>query len=59
MQVVSKRFSQVHDTINSRPEMHEYYKNYVEAYIELYKEVKQVYSRLSQITKIPAPNLAV
>lgn len=56
MQAVSKRFSQVHDTVKSRPETHEYYKNYLEVYVRLYNQgVKQVYSRLSQITKIPTP----
>lgn len=53
MNTTSKKFLKVQDKTEPQSKRHEQYKNYVEAYAKLYKDIKPVYSRLSHIKQLP------
>lgn len=49
MQSTARQFLQVQGSIQPQHKLHTHYKKYVQAYNQLYKDLKPVYSRLSRI----------
>jgi xylulokinase len=49
MQGTAENFVRIQETIRPRPKPHMHYKKYVEVYSQFYKDLKNVYRRLSEI----------
>ncbi len=52
MQDTARSFLRVKDTIQPRDELHKGYKKYVEVYDQVYRDLRQLYSRLSDIRSV-------
>jgi len=55
MQATAKSFSHAQEKYFPRNEIHNYYKNYIDVYNRIFKDLKHVYNQLYQISSLPIP----
>ncbi|MCK5569642.1 MAG: hypothetical protein KAJ15_07985 [Spirochaetes bacterium] len=55
MQATAKRFSEIHEKYQPKTEIHNYYLHYIDTYNKMFKDLKNVYNQLYQLSSLPIP----